>query len=298
MDGERGPARLRLQAARGIEVPQRRSVHRGRREVQLPAVQGRQGAQGPRARRRDRQPVARALPSARAVPRFHDVLRHAGDGRGLDRAEEVRGEGRRRRIQEAADRARALQVRELHAGHRAGRGSLRGPLAEGAVREADGLQDDSRPHHARRGAEERRGRPRLHARRAGRARAEARSELPAGVLGRDRRPLPGILRPVGSEIAVARPARAAGRQPRDRSQGAQRGGDARRFTPDGQHGSAQRSSSRWRCRPTPTIRRRRSSCSRRRAIRTGSTAATSIPTRPTGRRARRSSPTSARSESG
>ena len=58
-------------------------------------------------------------------------------------------------------------------GDRAGRGSLRGPLAEGAVREADGLQDDSRPHHARRGPEERRSRPRLHARRAGRARAEA-----------------------------------------------------------------------------------------------------------------------------
>ena len=48
------------------------------------------------------EPVARALPPPRAVPGFHGVLRHPGDGRGLDRAEEVRGEGRRRGIQEAA----------------------------------------------------------------------------------------------------------------------------------------------------------------------------------------------------
>ena len=170
---------VRLQAARGPEVPQRRSVHRGRREVQLPALEGRQGAQGPRARRRDRQPVARALPPARAVPRLHGVLRHAGHGRGLDRAEEVRREGRRRRLQEAPDRARALQVREPHARRRAGHGGLRGLLAQDALREAAGLQERSRADHARGHAEERRGRRRLHARHADRAGAQARSELPA-----------------------------------------------------------------------------------------------------------------------
>ena len=100
------------------------------------------------------------------------------------------------------------------------------------------------------------------------------------------------------EIAVARPARAAGRQPRDRSQGAERGGDARRLPPDGQHGAAHVRVHAGAAALCLRSARRRSSSSRRRAIRTGSTAATSIPTRPTGRRARRSSTTSARSESG
>ena len=74
----------------------------------------------------------------------------------------------------------------------------------------------------------------------------------------------------------------------------------RRSAPHARRGAWRRasSSSRWRCRPTPTIRQQRRSCSPRPAIRTASTAATSIPTRPTGRRARRSSATSARSGSG
>ena len=41
LDGERGRAGLRIQAARGPEVPQRRPLHRRGREVQLPPRQGR-----------------------------------------------------------------------------------------------------------------------------------------------------------------------------------------------------------------------------------------------------------------
>ena len=40
VDGERRPEDLRVQAARGAQVPQRRSLHRRGREVQLPARQG------------------------------------------------------------------------------------------------------------------------------------------------------------------------------------------------------------------------------------------------------------------
>ena len=63
--------------------------------------------------------------------------------------------------------------------------------------------------------------------------------------------LPRLLRPVGPEVAVGRPARAPGRQPRDRSQGAERGGDARRLQADRQHRAAHASSSRCRSSPYP-----------------------------------------------
>ena len=101
VDGERRPADLRVQAARGAQVPQRRSLHRRGREVQLPSRQGLedaaregQGGDGRRAR-------PRALPAARALAGLHDLLRHDGLRRGLDRAEEVRGAGGRRRLQES-----------------------------------------------------------------------------------------------------------------------------------------------------------------------------------------------------
>src|SRR2546426_677492 len=68
VDGERGSACLRVQAARGPEVPQRRSLHRRRREVQLPAVQGRQSAQGPGEGDRGGRRLPRAPPTPRAFP--------------------------------------------------------------------------------------------------------------------------------------------------------------------------------------------------------------------------------------
>src|SRR4029450_1465358 len=49
LDGQPRSARVRVQAARGSQVPQRRSLHRRRREVQLPSGQGLEGPprQGP-----------------------------------------------------------------------------------------------------------------------------------------------------------------------------------------------------------------------------------------------------------
>ena len=49
-------------------------------------------------------------------PDFMTFYGTTATGRGLDRPEEVRREGRRRRLQEGADRRRSLPVRQLHAG--------------------------------------------------------------------------------------------------------------------------------------------------------------------------------------
>ena len=55
----------------------------------------------------DRRPRPGALPPEGAVAGLHDLLRDLRHRRGVDRAQEVRGEGRRRRLQEGADRRRA-----------------------------------------------------------------------------------------------------------------------------------------------------------------------------------------------
>ncbi len=96
-------ARLRLHAAQGREVPQRRHAHLRGREVLVRALPRgrRQGAQGPRRRGGDARSAAGAVPAEEPVARLHDVL-HRGQRRRLDRAEEVRREGRRRRLQEGA----------------------------------------------------------------------------------------------------------------------------------------------------------------------------------------------------
>src|SRR5438876_744825 len=66
----------------------------------------------------------------------------------LDRAEEVRREGRRGRVQEGADRRRAVSVRVVHARRRAGSGGVRPVLAQDAEREVPGLPGHSGRHHA------------------------------------------------------------------------------------------------------------------------------------------------------
>ena len=118
--GERGRPDLRVQAAPGPEVPQRRPADDRGRQVQLRALQGRGGQDPAGARRagRDRRSAGRALSSQGAVARLHDVLRHDGQRRRHRRAEEVPDAGRRRRLQEASDRRRPLQVRQPQAGHR------------------------------------------------------------------------------------------------------------------------------------------------------------------------------------
>ena len=66
-----------------------------------------------------------------------------GHRRRLDRAQEVRREGRRRGVQEGARRRRPLQVRLVHPGCGARPGGLRAVLAEGAEREAARLEGRS-----------------------------------------------------------------------------------------------------------------------------------------------------------
>src|SRR5438445_2032976 len=73
-------------------------------------------------------------------------------------------------------------------------------------------QERPRSHHAARDAEEGRSRSRVSARCSASSGGEAGSDADAGIFGRDRNVLPGFLRPVGSEIAVARPAGEAGRE--------------------------------------------------------------------------------------
>ena len=75
--------------------------------------------EGPGRRGGDARSAARPLQAEGAVARLPDLLRQRHRRR-LDRAEEVRREGRRRRLQEGADRRRPLQVRLVHAGRRAG----------------------------------------------------------------------------------------------------------------------------------------------------------------------------------
>ena len=96
--------------------------------------------------------------------------------------------------------------------------------------------------HAARHAQARRGRCRVPAGRLAGRGGEARPEAEAGVLWRHRHVLSRLLRHVGSEVAVGRPARAPRREPRDRSASDQRGGDARRLAADRQHRAARHSS--------------------------------------------------------
>ncbi len=143
------------------------------------------------------------------------------------------------RLQEAPDRPRALQVRESHAGHRAGHGGVRELLAQDAVGEAARLQERPRLHHASGHVE------------AGEVDVAYLLEVPqaeevkrdpdaeARLLRRDRLVLPGLPRPVGPEVALGRPARAARRELCDRSAGAERGGDARRLQAGGEYRPAQ-----------------------------------------------------------
>ena len=127
------------------------------------------------------------------------------------------------------------QLRLLHPRRGAGVRSLRGLLAQDARREAAGLQGGARGGDAAGGTEARRGRPRLlHPRRARRGAAEdARPDAEAG--GDPGHLLALLPRPVGSEVAVARPARARRGAAGDRLQVDLRGADARLLADHQQH---------------------------------------------------------------
>ena len=134
--GERRRAHLRLQAARGAPLPQRRPVHRRRREVQLRAIPRRlrEAAARPGEVGAGRRPASRALRAAQAVAGLPRLLRHAGHRRGVDRAQEVHREGRRGRIQAAARGARPVPLRPHGPGPGAGPRGQRAVLAEDARR--------------------------------------------------------------------------------------------------------------------------------------------------------------------
>ena len=155
--------------------------------------------------------------------------------RGLDRPQEIRPAGRRGRLQEGAGRRGTVQVRLLHPRRRAGVRGVRGLLAQAAGHQAAGLQGDPRRSDPAGRPAAQRDRHRLFdPRRAGRrAHAHARPDDQAG--GGIGAVLAVLRRSVGCPVAVARPARAPGGQPRARPQDHQPGADARLFAPDGQH---------------------------------------------------------------
>ena len=154
---------------------------------------------------------------------------------GLDRAEEIRPAGRRGR---ASRRRRSARGRTGSSPSPRGWSWCSRPsrlLAQDARRQAAGLQGGARRGDAAGGAEARRGRHRLlDPRRAGRGAAEdAGPDAEAG--GDPGHVLALFPRPVGPEIAVARPARARGGAAGDRLQVDLRGADARLFADHQQH---------------------------------------------------------------
>jgi len=150
-------AHVRVRPAPRREVPQRRAGHRRGRQVLVRALSrlSEQDPQREDRRGRDSGSGPCPLPAEAAMARLRHVLLD-GDRRRLDRAEEVRREGRRRRIQEGAHRRRPLPVRLVHARRRARHGGGRGVLAQDAEREAPGPARDSGSDHAIRRAQERR----------------------------------------------------------------------------------------------------------------------------------------------
>ena len=128
-----GRAELRVRAAPGHHVPQRRAGYRRGRQVLVRALPRCLPRCDESARGRDRNTgcPARAIQAQGAVARLPDVLRQRHRRR-LDRAEEIRREGRRRGLQEGAGRRRAVQIRLVHTGRRARAGGQRGLLAQDA----------------------------------------------------------------------------------------------------------------------------------------------------------------------
>ena len=85
----------------------------------------------------------------RAVARLHDLLRHDGERRGHCGAEEVPHGSRRRRLQEAPNRRRTVQVRQHETRDRGRARSVSRLLATHTQREDAGDAKRARSHHAR-----------------------------------------------------------------------------------------------------------------------------------------------------
>src|SRR4029453_4811446 len=91
-----------------------------RRQRQPAREQGGQGGGG--------RPAARALHAQAGLARLPGLLRDPGHRRRVDRAEEVRRAGGRRRLQEGAGRGRTVQVRLVQPGRRLASGGVRAAL--------------------------------------------------------------------------------------------------------------------------------------------------------------------------
>ena len=161
--GEPGRARVRVQAAGGPQVSQRRPPHGRGREVQLPPLPGRLGQATARAGEGGggHRSVPRAFRAACALAGLPGVLRHPGHRCRLDRAQEVHREGRRGRLQATTHGARTLPVREHEPRRGVDARGERAVLAQEAGDQARRHQGRPRPHDASGDAEDRRGRHRL-----------------------------------------------------------------------------------------------------------------------------------------
>ncbi len=184
-----------------------------------------QGAGAREFRARVRQvevvdPTVIRFHSEGAVARFHDLLRDHRH-RGRDRpAPQVLRAGRGRRLPPAAGGRGPLQVREPAARDRHHLRGLPRVLAARALRQAARHEERARQHHAPDHAQERRDRLRPLPRRPRGGGGDARPALPARGHAPRVDLLDRVRGPVGSQVALGRPAAAPGRQPRARPQGA------------------------------------------------------------------------------
>ena len=160
--GDRRRPELQLRAAGRCHVPQRRAGDRRGREILLRALSRCGEGHAARSGRLGghRRHTAHHVQAEESLAGLPDVLcRHHRCG--LGRAEEVRREGRRRRLQEGADRRRTIQVRLVHAGCGTGAGGLRELLAQSPQRQTTGAEGDTGGGDPARRPEARRDRYRL-----------------------------------------------------------------------------------------------------------------------------------------
>ena len=218
-------------SAAGVKFHNGDPAHRGGREVQLRALQGRRA---PRSSRRacasgDRRPRSPCASISRTPwPDFMTFYGTTATAAGLVVPKKYLTQVGRRRLPEASDRGRPVQVRA--AARPASRWCSRPtPAYWRHVPHVKRLVMKSVPDGVTRAAmlQERRGGHRLRLRRAGGRRRQARP-APQLVPSQARLdPLARVRRPVGPEVALARQAPPAGREPRARPEGDQRGGVSR-----------------------------------------------------------------------
>ena len=211
---------LHLRPAQGRPLPQRRAAHRGGREVLLGPLQGRErhAPQEQDPGRGDREPGHACASSC--ASRGPTSSPSTAPPRPARAGSCPRSTWRRWATTASRPRRSArgpLQGRLVQARRRAGARGLRRLLAQGALGEAPGHALDAGGGDAGRRPPRGRGGHRLSPDRAHRGLRPQAVGLPARRPAGQRGLLDRAARAVGSQVAVGRPARAAGRQPRHRS---------------------------------------------------------------------------------